>query len=180
MKAQTHHFPDGFNISIQPFALGERAGSLDLYIPGSSDYLLTSQASVDRSRAQSTKTLEYMQMFFQSPLDEIVVHHFCLNVRTLDSFGYKPAGIKIDVEEHELAVLRGGEQTIAKNHPLLIVETGVRTNEIAAFLQRLGYQRFLYSDEDKKLFPYGKKPLAGNTVFLTEHHCHAALKHGLL
>lgn len=44
-------------------------------------------------------------------------------IRTLDSYAFKEVDIlKIDVEGHELAVLRGGAETIARERPLLLIE----------------------------------------------------------
>ncbi len=49
-----------------------------------------------------------------------------VQVRTLDGLvadgGDPPDAVKVDVEGAELAVLRGGEATIARHHPLLVVE----------------------------------------------------------
>jgi len=53
--------------------------------------------------------------------------------------------IKIDVEGHELAVLRGGEQTLRSHRPNLVVEieqrhSPVNIRETFDFLLRLGYR----------------------------------------
>lgn len=44
-------------------------------------------------------------------------------MRTLDSYGFEDVDlIKVDVEGYEYFVLKGGEQTILKNRPVMIVE----------------------------------------------------------
>ena len=49
---------------------------------------------------------------------------------TLDSFGFSDVSlIKIDVERHEIEVLKGAERTIQEWHPALIVETGRKNKE---------------------------------------------------
>ena len=45
--------------------------------------------------------------------------------------------MKIDAEGHDPAVLRGAEALLARDHPILIVETA--SNEVADHLRRLGY-----------------------------------------
>jgi FkbM family methyltransferase len=47
--------------------------------------------------------------------------------------------LKIDVEGHEEAVVRGGQRTIEKDQPILIFECSHGGTEITGFLSRLGY-----------------------------------------
>lgn len=67
-------------------------------------------------------------------------------VKTLDDFGFTDvAFIKIDVEGHEPAVLRGGRALLAANHPVLLMELELRHNpsafeEVRAVLDPLGYR----------------------------------------
>jgi FkbM family methyltransferase len=47
-----------------------------------------------------------------------------VHMQTLDSLGLVDVGfLKIDVEGHELAVLRGANETIAKNRPVVFMES---------------------------------------------------------
>lgn len=67
-------------------------------------------------------------------------------VKTLDDFGFSDVGfIKIDVEGHEPAVLRGGRALLAANRPVLLLELELRHNpsafeEVWAVLDPLGYR----------------------------------------
>jgi FkbM family methyltransferase len=59
---------------------------------------------------------------------------FTVEVRTLDSFGFKDVrAVKIDVEGGEMEVLEGGRETILRDRPALIVEllTGAHTDPVA-------------------------------------------------
>lgn len=58
----------------------------------------------------------------------------------IDSLGIpqKVALVKIDVEGHELGVLRGMEEILARDHPILIVETN--SVEVTALLTHYGYE----------------------------------------
>jgi FkbM family methyltransferase len=69
--------------------------------------------------------------------------------------------IKIDVQGHELAVLRGGEQLLRRHRPVLLVEihspslleSGSNKEEIYHYLETLGFEAFsvLRSGELKKI-----------------------------
>jgi hypothetical protein len=67
--------------------------------------------------------------------------------RTLDS---QVSLIKIDVEGHELAVLRGGVRVIENNLPVMLIEVEPRHNprwrDVFSFLTVRGYQSYRRSD----------------------------------
>ena len=62
----------------------------------------------------------------------------------LDSFctpETKPSLIKVDVEGHELQVLRGGQECLQNHKPVLIVESfPPKQEEVLCFLSALGYE----------------------------------------
>ncbi|HEY4215958.1 MAG TPA: FkbM family methyltransferase [Gemmatimonadaceae bacterium] len=83
-----------------------------------------------------------------------------VDVRTLDSFGFdRVRAMKIDVEGAELGVLRGAAETIARGHPLLLVEIEQRhhagsIDPVFAEIESMGYRgEFLLPDR-------GWRPLA--------------------
>jgi hypothetical protein len=62
-------------------------------------------------------------------------------MRTIDSFGFSDVTVmKIDVEGFEVEVLRGAEQTIRGNRPVILVEIAIENLGAAELLlERLGY-----------------------------------------
>jgi FkbM family methyltransferase len=52
--------------------------------------------------------------------------------------------VKIDVEGFDQAVLRGGQQLLLRDRPVLIVETWAGAHDIRVFLGEFGYQFYLY------------------------------------
>lgn len=71
-----------------------------------------------------------------------------VELATLDSYSWQDIDlIKIDVEGHELKVLRGGEQTLTRCRPLIICEVEARHSpvpitETFSFLEKLGFIGF--------------------------------------
>lgn len=95
------------HVHFHSVALSSGEGGATLRIPVSSGLLLDGWASLDRPLAGDESTWK------QVPV----------STRTLDSFSFRDVDlIKIDVEGHELAVLEGSRDTIARNRPLMIVE----------------------------------------------------------
>ncbi len=92
---------------------------------------------------------------------------------TLDNFiedkRKVPSLIKIDVEGHELSVLKGAENFISMHHPTLIIEIEQRHHKVInidnvfeSFKQK-GYNCYYYSKKQSQLFPYENKIHLTNT-----------------
>jgi hypothetical protein len=67
-----------------------------------------------------------------------------VSLRTLDSFALAPDFIKIDVQGHEPAVLRGMIETIAKHRPAIMIERGANFDTVRELLKDAGYELFIY------------------------------------
>jgi FkbM family methyltransferase len=81
-----------------------------------------------------------------------------VTTQTLDSFELSDISlIKIDVEGHEEAVLRGALKTIAGSLPVLIIETENQHNSgaplrVTQMLRKLGYEGFFIKDKRLQAF----------------------------
>jgi FkbM family methyltransferase len=85
-----------------------------------------------------------------------------INVKTLDTLNelkdVSLALIKIDVEGHELNVLKGAKKTISREMPAILFEQGIAeiidgSSPVIDYLDELGYEFF----EIKKNFDFGDK-----------------------
>jgi len=95
------------NVTIENLALSDTEGELQIYIPGSSD---SPGASLEASIADKTEC--HVETVRVTKLDTYINGRLHQPVRV----------IKIDVEGHELAVIRGAMQTLERDKPLLIIE----------------------------------------------------------
>lgn len=93
-------------ITLHEFALSDSESIQNLFVPLFKGAELTSRASLNDDANDG-----FDQVNFQVPS------------RTLDSFSFNHiALVKIDVEGHEMSVVKGSVETIEKNSPLLIIE----------------------------------------------------------
>jgi FkbM family methyltransferase len=123
------------NVRVHEIALSDQAGTAQMLVPSSDDGLarlaspdadspVPAQVELGATTKLSVKTL------------------------TLDSFRLPDVGfLKIDVEGHELAVLRGADDTIATSRPVVFIECearhaqGAPGNVIELMRDRHGYKR---------------------------------------
>lgn len=90
-------------VSAHPVALGAAAGTAMLSVPRRNGRAVTGHASLEPRGGD---------------VDRVTV-----DVRTLDSYGFdRVAVLKVDVEGHELSVIRGARETITRWRPLLLLE----------------------------------------------------------
>jgi FkbM family methyltransferase len=117
------------NVNVQAVALSDKEGEAILHIP----YLPSG------GEAHGWASLESVP-----GSTEVRVAS-----RTLDSYGLDPGFIKIDVEGHEEAVVRGAMDTIRQSKPILLIECEERHNpgatlRLPSMLGAIGYRGFFY------------------------------------
>jgi FkbM family methyltransferase len=119
------------NVSVYPIGLSDRAGEARLSVPIVGDHRVSGLASVEVTQARSTV-----------PHEELPIR-----LERLDALALADgpvAFIKCDVEGHEFAVLRGGEEMLRRSQPVLLVEIEQRHQEgdiweTFDYLKGLGY-----------------------------------------
>lgn len=146
------------NCHVNNVALSDNKGAHQFKIPvinGTIDNCLSS-LEIDNKEDNETESIIYE-----------------VKTDTLDNFTREkniiPDLIKIDVEGHELSVLKGAENFISEHHPTLIIEIEQRhhknTNIESVFesFKVKGYQCYYYSKKQSQLFSYDNKTHLTNT-----------------
>lgn len=127
-------------ISIRNVALSDSEGDLDFFIP-----ILDGRPKYTRA---SLEPASHQYLVRRVP------------IRTIDSFGFENVEvIKIDVEGHELQVLKGAEVTLQSSRPILICEIEQRHSpvDISKTFNFLASQNYLgYFLLDEKLVDMSK------------------------
>ena len=115
------------NVTVHPLAASEGAGEAELVIPISQGVTMTGWGSLTGSLLDQFADFQRIKVATLS-IDS-------LNLAEVDY-------IKIDVEGHELDVLKGTQETIRRWKPWLVVEAlGEQQLAVINFLQPLGYSK---------------------------------------
>jgi FkbM family methyltransferase len=114
------------NMYVIPIALSDENKTIDMYFPNAVE--ATGLRNYGGSSTQKTDGMD------ESTKTTVSCH------RLDDIYKGTPSLIKIDVEGHELEVLKGAENTIKKYMPTLLIEIfDFDNNEVPKYLKSLGY-----------------------------------------
>lgn len=156
-------------VVVHQIALSDTDGSATLRIP----HGFPGRSTIDRHNTLSD-TLP--------PATEVTT--ITVPRRRLDSFNFPPVGfIKIDVEGHELEVLRGGAGLLERYTPALLVEVEERhrlnsVNLVTEFLSQFGYGPYFLVDERlHHLTPNNRADWVRNLIFLTNDELESLSAH---
>lgn len=116
------------NVIINPYALSDRDQCVPMYFPtavketGMRNY---GGSSIYKKESSDESSKSFVKCF---KIDDV--------------YTGVPSIMKIDVEGHELEVLKGAEQTILKYKPTILIEIlDFETSEIPNFIESLGYNK---------------------------------------
>ncbi|HET6373089.1 MAG TPA: FkbM family methyltransferase [Candidatus Polarisedimenticolia bacterium] len=120
------------NIETITKGLSSKAGSAVLHIPMLHGRPLTGWGSLSLEDLPATEKRLTKEV----------------EICTLDSLNIKPVSfIKIDVEGHEMEVLRGAAQTLKRDRPRVLIEIRPRNlDEVYSYFADLGYRRKALED----------------------------------
>lgn len=127
----------GRNICVHNVGLSSEAGSMDLHVPVVNGIPRYGSGSLSNRFGESEKC-------------------FTVPVKRLDDFEIADVSFaKIDVEGHEIEVLKGGETTIRRDMPTLLVEIEQRHHsgpiqEVFDLLQGWGYRGAFLDDGNER------------------------------
>lgn len=127
------------NVTIHRCGLGSAAEEMTIYIPIYRGCMLDSLASLDYDAAATWVNPDRFY-FFNS--NKLRIEEDRVKISRLDDFTIEPDIIKILAQGHELSIIRGGEATIRRCQPAIIVPA--RIPEIDTCLKDLGYLRYAF------------------------------------
>ena len=162
-------FKNKKNIKIENIAISSSAGETELRIPLrdiNADYDYEQKyrlgtATIHDVNNLENKRFETIKKIKTISLDEYIFNH---------EIGF----IKIDVEGHELDIIRGGKKFILKNKPVMLIEiekrhSGIDPQITIDEIKSLGYQCLYVNDEfELKIVSKVEDISNNNFVFIPE------------
>ena len=151
------------NINLYNFALSDKENKVLLKVP-------IRNKNYDKSNYE-----EYFQMGRATIHEQNVmgdIETFEIKSKKLDNFAFsnRISFIKIDVEGHEMSVIKGAENTIKQYKPTLLVEIEEKHSKQKVldsinYINSLGYESFFYDNELKSTNNLNNLNMYNNFIF---------------
>jgi FkbM family methyltransferase len=147
-------FLRGFDYMI--CGASDRNGSATLYIPTYRSNPITPLATFHREYVEAEWR---QQILFGKSLaaSDFGLSEQHVQIRRLDDLGLEPAYVKIDVEGHELPVLRGLEETIRRHRPVILIEWSREFGAIEQHLAERDYKALVYDPTTREFQAYDRE-----------------------
>jgi FkbM family methyltransferase len=144
-------------VVVKDFGLGDRVGAFRLFVPYYKNWMYDGLASLKREHAADW--LRDRVYWYQER--RLTIQEIECRIARLDDLALAPFFIKLDVQGFELEALTGGETTLRRHEPILLIESP--DDETRAFLDGLGYSPYRYEAGRLKPGALGHT----NTFFMT-------------
>jgi FkbM family methyltransferase len=132
-------------IEIRAIGLSDKAGRMTLYVPSYRGFVYDGLGSLDFDTAKSWISNE--TVYFFRP-DRLVINSYDCAVETIDMQNIQdPIFIKIDVQETEYDVFKGGIETIRKFEPIILVEDFHEKPDLIQLSSELGYRPYTFDGQ---------------------------------
>jgi len=156
---------DAATTRIVHAAVSDRAGDkIELYVPSIWGIPLHTAVSVDRQAAHAA--LRKADPMFAK---YVRMTPFTAETVTLDDFDVKPALIKIDVEGHEVAALRGSARHLTEHRPFILCETTSHAQEIGDLLTMHDYVSYVRNERGGlRAASVAESSVSRNTFFIPQ------------
>lgn len=159
-------FKSNKRVRLFNFGLGEREGTFELFVPVYRGFEFDGLGSLSSNFDDSW--LSETVFFYNKEFLQLCEMN--CEIKRLDDLNLEPFFMKVDVEGFELEVFQGGEATIKKARPIILMESGKKDDAIIGFLAQFGYHLYRY---EKGNFIKGERG-SPNSFFITDE------KYGLI
>jgi len=146
-------------------ALGSSDRSGQLFVPTAGRSQATTNASIRSSEFDKDYVRERLAEELGTDFRRIEFPARPVAIRTLDSFEFRPLGIKIDVEGLEGEVIEGGQETLSRHKPMLMIEMN-NTVEYLPRLESMGYRFYRFDPGKKRLLTISHSEIYLNVICL--------------
>ena len=126
------------NIIFYNYGLSSTNKQIYFYIPFYKGYMLDSLSSVKKS-----SIISYLEQHNINK-NKINIKSILLEFSKLDNKQYNFQFMKIDVEGSELDILKGAQENLIRNNPIILVEKNTEFADIIKLLSSMDYKTYVY------------------------------------
>ncbi len=144
-------------VVVEDFGLGDEDGAFKLFVPYYKKWMYDGLASL--KRAAAAEWLRERMYGYQER--HLSIKDADCRIRRLDDLMLTPFFVKLDVQGYELEALMGGEKTLRRHEPILLVEAP--DHRTCSFLSSLGYRPYRFEGGQLRAGAAG----VTNTFFMT-------------
>ena len=155
------------NLSIKPYGISEFKKYYKIFFPRYK-FLSKNLDLITYTYYDKKALLDQINLDFKFKKNISIVESK-IYLKKIKKIKEKISLIKIDVNGHELSVIKGLSALIKRDKPALIIETNDDIKIIGKFLKKYGFKKYLFSNGEKK-FSEVKKKYPLNTYFLQKNH----------
>jgi FkbM family methyltransferase len=133
-------------VTFHNYGLSESEALLNIFTPKINNNTLTQYSSNNKEQI-----IEQLKIDFKFKNENLSFSESVVKVTTIDTLNLSPYFLKIDVEGHELQVLKGSVKTLIKHKPIVLVEIQnlERYKEISTILTGIGYFNLSWPQNSK-------------------------------
>ena len=155
------------NMRVYDYGIGEKNKKYNVFYPSyqffKKNFDLVTYTFYDKKELLKQINLDFK---FKRNINIVQKEIF---LKRIDKLNLKISLIKIDVNGHELSVVKGLKNIIKKDKPALIVETDKNINKIYDYLKKFNYKKYSFLRK-KRSFEKIKNTYPLNTYFLQSFH----------
>ena len=155
------------NMRVYDYGIGEKNTNHKVFYPRyqffKKNFDLVTYTFYDKKELQKQINLDFK---FKKNINIVQKEIF---LKKIGKLNLKISLIKIDVNGHELSVVKGLKNIIKKDKPALIIETDKNINKINDYLEKLNYKKYSFLRK-KGSFEKIKNTYPLNTYFLQSFH----------
>ena len=155
------------NMRVYDYGIGEKNKKYNVFYPSyqffKKNFDLVTYTFYDKKELLKQINLDFK---FKRNINIVQKEIF---LKKIDKLNLKISLIKIDVNGHELSVVKGLNNIIKKDKPALIIETDKNIYKIDNYLKKLNYKKYSFIRK-KKSFEKIKNTYPLNTYFLQPFH----------
>ena len=155
------------NVKIFPYGISNKRGKYQVFLPRYS-FFKKNLDLVTYTFYNKKDLIKQIHLDFKFKKNITIVKKN-ISLKSIKSMKHKISLVKIDVNGHEYSVVRGLQNIIKKNKPVLIIETEKNIKKIEALLKKLNYKKYLFNTNENNFIRI-KDNYPLNTYFLQKEH----------